>query len=401
MPVRRKRVFIYGNCQGGWYSAILRDRPSIASDYDIVYLANFGAIPQDHPFNDSAFLASCDLVFWQTAHGCAPPAFVPEIPNRVKQYRFPTLSFKPFWPLHTADPRNAPEPGFPYGRFSYGDRLLIKFLNEGTSVNDLYRRYVDTDVNKLVRLDRLAEFAWTELKSNDKNSDFSVTPIIEKSFRSERLFQTINHPAFPSLYPLYQQIENLLIDPTLTSSYPLQDDHFDTFSEVQIPLHPQVLTHFGVTWASATTKWRYYSELLSLEEYVRAYGEFRAIPDGNPPQLRLARAREFSLQGDLDSARRVLLSAAHHYPALPQFLQYLGTLLVRAKKWDQAEQVLRHGILRHPTVFAFHRDLGKLLFERNRLQEAEEALSIWLTAEPGNPEAKSLLTNVRQRESAR
>ncbi len=190
-----------------------------------------------------------------------------------------------------------------------------------------------------------------------------------------------------------------MIDRPGTPTYPAADDHFDAFGDVQIPLHPQVLNHFGITWANATSKWRYNSELLSLEEYVKAYGEFRAIPAGYPPQLRLARAREFSLQGDLESARRVLLAAARYYPTLPQFLQYLGTLMIRAQRWDQAEQALCQGSRQHPTVFGFHRDLGKLLLERNRNQEAEAILATWLAAEPDNAEAKTLLT--RAQNSAR
>src|SRR4051794_30502363 len=96
----KKRILVQGNCQGEWLCDQLRKIATIDSIYDITYLANFGEIPESHPGRNPQFLSSCSYVFWQTAPGIKPPAFLSALAPDCRQIRFPTLWLKLLWPLN-------------------------------------------------------------------------------------------------------------------------------------------------------------------------------------------------------------------------------------------------------------------------------------------------------------
>lgn len=373
-------------------------QPRVTERFEITYLANFGERPADHPIHNPDFLATCDIVIWQTAFGCTPPDFLSALPAACRQIRFPTLTLKFLWPLHMSDPRNAPEPGFPYGRYAYGDRLLMRLMQQGVAVEDLARRYIETDINKMVNLDRLGEMSFEELQNNDRQSDIAIAAYTEATFRRRRLFHTINHPAFDSLYHLYQALESALLGEPVREGIILPFNAKDALSDAQIPIHPQIVSHFKLSWISPVTKWRYNSSLLTLEEYIRAYGEFRAIPMGSPPQLWLARAQQAAVEKDLNEARRILIEATAEYPTLPHFLHLLATLLLRVRELAEGERVLRFAIARFPQVALLQNELGVLKLRQNSIGEAVGLFNAALQIDPQYQDARRNLEQAIQQQ---
>ena len=124
-PAGRRRVLVYGNCQAGWLAKALEQNVEIMSRYEIVYLSDYLHIAADHPIHQAGFLATCTDAVWQTAPGCKPPEFVSGLSPDCRQIRFPTLWLKLLWPTYAVDPRNKPEVDFPWGRYPYGDRLVM------------------------------------------------------------------------------------------------------------------------------------------------------------------------------------------------------------------------------------------------------------------------------------
>lgn len=382
MTMGKPRVLLYGNCQGWWYAHLLKLQPEVTERFDVVYLANFGTWPMDHPIHDPGFVASCSVVIWQTAAGCKSPEFLNAVSTHCRQIRFPTLSLKILWPFHAKDPRNCPQEGFPYGPYSYGDRLLMRLMDQGIPAEDLPRRYVDTDISTIVDLERYAELAFAEMRINDRSSDIAVTPLIEETFRERRLFHTINHAAFPLLDAVYKQLESSLLERGIRDEVNLPPNAQDYFGDEQIPIHPQVIAHFRIKWATPSTKWRYHSSLLSMDEYILAYAALKPIPMGNPPELWLERARQCAAQGDLEEAKRILLGASATFPGLHHFLQFLAMLLVRAMRLNEAEQVLRYAISQHSKVAGLHYDLGSLMLRSNFVDEAARCFKEVLKIDP-------------------
>ncbi len=42
MSAPKPRILVYGNCQGGWLSGVLAKQPEVASQYEVVYLSDYG-----------------------------------------------------------------------------------------------------------------------------------------------------------------------------------------------------------------------------------------------------------------------------------------------------------------------------------------------------------------------
>lgn len=387
-PGAKRRMLVYGNCQAGWLAQMLQRHADVAAQYEIVYLSDYAVIPTDHPIHDPGFLATRTDAVWQTASGCQPPAFLAGLPADCRQIRFPTLWLKLLWPTYAVDPRNQPEPEFPWGRYPYGDRLVMKLLREGVALDDLPKRYIETDLNKIVNLDRFTEMTLAELRFNDAQSDVAITPFIESSFRQRRLFGTVNHPTFLILQRIYSGVVDTLLRRTGAVADEEPADADDVLGEEETPLHPQIIRHFGLTWAAPGMRWRYRSAFLTLEEYLQAYGAFAPIAMGDPPALWLGRAQQAFARNNFPEAKRLLLSAATRYPELAQFLQYLAKLLLRQGKFLEAEKVIRYALERHPTVAGLHCDLGVALWRRNFPDEAASVFAEALRLDPAHAEAR-------------
>jgi hypothetical protein len=156
---KSRRMLVYGNCQAGWLAQSLQRNAEIAARYEIIYLSDYAVIPADHPIHQLGFLSTCTDAVWQTASGCKRPEFLSGLRADCRQIRFPTLWLKLLWPTYAVDPRNVPEKDFPWGRYPYGDRLVMKLLQEGVSLDDLPKRYVETDLNRIVNVDRFTEMS--------------------------------------------------------------------------------------------------------------------------------------------------------------------------------------------------------------------------------------------------
>jgi hypothetical protein len=313
----RERVLLQGNCQGAWLTSILNRDAEINSRYEIVYLPNFGEIPANHAIHSPDFLAGCRCFLFQTAPGLGLPDFSNQLPNHCRWIRFPTLWLKFLWPLSSVDPRNKPELGHPFGRYPYGDRLAVKLLQDGVPASDLAKRYIDTNLDSIINLDRYAEMCLAELKHLDQQSDIALADYIEKSFRSQRHFGATNHPTLLPLSHLFHLVKAALLNTTPSLNDPRPPNAADVLGFEEIPLHPQVIRHFGLTWATPEMRYRYRSAFLTLEEYMFAYAEFAAIPFGEPPRLWIGRALQAVQQNQPEEARRLLREGERCHPGLP------------------------------------------------------------------------------------
>jgi hypothetical protein len=273
----------------------------------------------------------------------------------------------------------------------------MKLLKDGVTLDDLPKRYVDTDLNKIVNLDRFTEMSLTELRFNDQQSDVAITPFIERTFRQRKLFGTVNHPTFLILNRIYHGVAGAILGIPATDDPPVPADAAEVLGSEETPLHPQIISHFKLEWAVPGMRWRYRAAFLTLDEYLRAYAAFTPIPMGEPPALWLARAQQAFTLNDFPEAQRLLLEGTVKHPAIFQFLQYLGLLLVRQGKLVEAEKVLRYALTRHPTAAPLHCDLGVVLARQGFHMEAAKRFEETLRLDPAHKDARAHLGAVLAR----
>lgn len=383
-----RKLLVYGNCQAGWIAQRLAATPAVAAEFQVLYRSDYAEIPADHPTRQPGFWGEVDVAVCQTAANCRPPEFLAALRASAVVVRFPTLWLKILWPMYMVDPRNRAEPGAAWGRFPYGDRLALKLLREGVASSDLARRYRETDLNSILDLDRFQEMTFAELANNDRKSDVAIAPYLAANFRRRKLFGTVNHPNLAILHELYRGVLAALPGGLATGGLPEPECAGEVLGLLEeVPLHPQVIRHFQLAWARPEMRWRYRSEFLNLEDYLKAYADFRLIPAGEPPALFLARAQQAAALGDFPEARQLLLRAAIAFPQLSAFLQYLAILLLRRGELLEAEKVARHALATFPGELALNRLLGDIM---SRAGHAEEAARCYAAASPAAPRGAAL-----------
>jgi tetratricopeptide (TPR) repeat protein len=177
-------------------------------------------------------------------------------------------------------------------------------------------------------------------------------------------------------------------------------DAGEVLGSEETPLHPQIIGHFKLEWATPGMRWRYRSAFLNLDEYLRAYAAFTPIPVGNPPQLWLARAQQAFALNNFPEAHRLLLAATAQFPEHPHFLQYLGALFMRQSNFLEAEKVIRYAISLHPHVPQLYCELGVVMVRRNFPDEAVRMFNETLRLDANHKDARQHLGSLLARSDA-
>ena len=264
----------------------------------------------------------------------------------------------------------------------------MKLLDQGVAPADLAKRYVETDLNTVVNLDRFAEMSLAELRFNDQQSDVAVAPFIEANFRERKLFGTVNHPTYLVLNRIYHAVLGLLLETSGPADPPMPANATALLGAQETPLHPQIITHFKLQWAVPGLRWLYHSAFLTLEEYLPAYGAFTPIPLGGTPQLWLARAQQALTRNNHEEAEILLLEGASQFSGVVEFLQYLGMLKAQQGKLVEAEKVLRYAIAQHPRAASLYSELGQVMFRQDFPAEAVALFREALKLDPAHAGAR-------------
>jgi hypothetical protein len=148
-------------------------------------------------------------------------------------------------------------------------------INKGIAHDEILKKYINLDLNKMVNLDRLLELNLEQQRKRDAITGFNIADVIENYFREEHLFLTPYHPNLRIARSLIQQTFGTMgvgqtaidrVEKWLTIT---------PFPKHASPLHPSVQRHFGLKYAGPGYRYRYYSEgTFTFEEYVSRYLKF-------------------------------------------------------------------------------------------------------------------------------
>jgi len=194
-------------------------------------------------------------------------------PNAAK-IALPLPYFHAFWPFQCNDPRNdSPDRRLNrYGvhpHYHYGDNYLLTLLKQGLPPEEVISRYLALDVSTEVDLDALLRGTLSMIERNERNGVVKVGDLVASNFRSEKLFQTFNHPNNRLLLYMANQILKVLEcgqvpESVLTS--------LTEIIEEPMPIHPSIARHFGVNFVDENTRYSVdHIRYLTFAEYIRDY----------------------------------------------------------------------------------------------------------------------------------
>jgi hypothetical protein len=292
MPAFPRQVILYGNCQAAAVARFLRGIPELAAVFQLDWWQENTLHLAFANTDVRARLPSCDLLWaqlgtWQTGAAQAP------VPPGCQVVFFPPLSLQCLWPLNAADSAMRPEPpDFPYGRFPYGDRLAISLMGQFGDLDEVVARYLATDITP--GLSRFGDITRARQDMLDGQCQTDFSRFIYDQFRQRLLFRTIKHPGDL----LMRKVVAFLIGATggtwnaLPASpgqeryhasmpgfggveFHVASGYWDLDPTINMPIHPQVIRHFGLQWVAEDTVYQHYNDHVTFEEYVRLYVTYR------------------------------------------------------------------------------------------------------------------------------
>lgn len=259
----RPAILVYGNCQADAIAACLRRLPAVTERYDVIYAPSFV-----HPIDGMAEiapqdLARCAALVEQRALWHQFP-YKAALPARLSHVDFPILALNALWPLQGKEPRNQPEPEFPFGRYPYGDRLLNKILTQGLTGDAALDAYQATSLAGMINITRFAAIEAERIAALDKECALPFGAWVLARFRQHRLFWTYNHPTAQLLRPLAEAVTDELarkLDLTADCADGIAGlfaDGWEPADWLKVAIHPQAAEALEIEWYRQDLNYSHY-----------------------------------------------------------------------------------------------------------------------------------------------
>lgn len=250
------RIIITGDAQAEALAEILGTMRSVTANHDVVYSAT----------PDLSVMRG-DTLFVQRRE--EPPIAGAKVKRGARVITFPHLHFELLWPLSCINPFDKPEPGFPHGRFPYGDSYVVNCVRSETPPDEILGFYqTERWPSTWPNLNRLFQAESARLAAIDAASDVKIGSFILKRFRTERLFHNANAPSDVLLHELAARLASVVSAevPANTATPRARG----TLATIEVPIHPAVAAHFHLEWYAPDLRYAYFDQApISSDEYFR------------------------------------------------------------------------------------------------------------------------------------
>lgn len=415
----RKIVFL-GDCQANALMQIYRDFVVPLTDETVGWVnatqateAELESIREADAVVSQVFNVERNV----TAAGMRPSALKVE---------FPAIFVGFLWPFsgQAAHARNVPTPRNGQGAYpaQLGDTFLNKLINEGVAPEEALQRYLDLDLVRVARLDRLLELHLAAQASRDGKTGFAFSQIIAERFRDTQLFLTTSHPTLPLAVPLIEGVFERLGVPAPQIATAVQAHRVPPFPNHAVPIHPAVIRHFGLRFVDERSRYPYNQEgSFTFAEFVIRYMNYTWNEDlaegivlasgqnterAYPVLERGLRSSPESIGGwqamssllrrmqRLPEARAAARRAVALAPENPASRVELARVLLEERDIAGAEAEARRAIASFPADAASHHVLAMILAGAGRAEDAVAAAKRSVALRPGDAAAQNLLADL-------
>lgn len=246
---------------------------------------------------------------------------------------FPNVYALFYWPFaNQRHPRND-EVGTGYDVGPYpnemGDSFLNRLILSKTPADEALTQYLLQDVAS--RADRLFEVNAGLQRQRDAASGFDVQAQIERYFQSEQLFLTSAHPKMRIFSYLAEGVMAQLGYSRTDIADALAAQRIAPFPRLALPIHPNIIRHFGLTFVTEETRYPYFEEGdFTFDEYVRRYMNFEWNKE-------LQDAMQVAA-GDPDTVLPALDAALRASPRSASGNRVKADLLIRKREFASAKE---------------------------------------------------------------
>jgi tetratricopeptide (TPR) repeat protein len=324
-----KTIVFVGNCQLGGLANLYRKFVAADREDIVHYFPSY----QQSTDDQRRIIAGAQIVLQQTLD-FAPQ--IGEFQTEAKIYLIPHLAGSFIWPCGgQAHPRNmAPVFGDPAGPYNaeLGDSFLNKMIAENVDPDEALDRYLNTNLAATRRVERMRELVLEQQRARDLMCGYNFADYIDSNFRNKKLFRTQNHPddALGLVY-VTSVFENIGVDVSILDQM-RRAPRLDMFPRTEAPIHPSIISYFGMTCVTTDTRYRYFDEGgITFTEFVGRYMRYQF-------NVFLEEGYYLARTGQRDTAIDVLRKAIEESPRTASGRSVLAGLL--AQKGNTAEAAL-------------------------------------------------------------
>ncbi|WP_147820092.1 WcbI family polysaccharide biosynthesis putative acetyltransferase [Salidesulfovibrio onnuriiensis] len=255
----RELCVIHANCQGEPLMERLLACPGFAARYECRLFTNYVREPIP-----ASVLEGCGLFLYQhlgPGWGELGSDFLrSRLPESARSLCIPNMFFLGYWPFWNS------EPGF-----NYRDGALEELIAKGLSGEEILTLYLRSRLTDRYDLAALLEQTFAREREREAHTPVKYVDLIEREFRGERLFNTVNHPGPRLLNHMAAEVllHLELEPPENLFSMP------DAFPEFVQPIHPQVAAFHHLEFAGPDTEYEVYGKKKTFVQYAACYIEAR------------------------------------------------------------------------------------------------------------------------------
>ncbi len=299
------------------------------------------------------------------------------------------------------------------------DRVMNRMIRDEVPPDEAVQRYLDMDVAKVSRIDRLMEMHLDKQRQRDEATGIRSADFIAEHFRRERLFLTTGHPNLPLFRIVASQVFAALGVPASLAETALKSLRVPPYPPDEAPIHPALAAHFGLQFADATTRYRFLHEgRFTFAEYAARYMRYAwdsnleegislahrgdnaravALLEPNLPRYPNSvtgwRAYALALNGmsRFKQAQDALDRAAAIDPTDPETPQARARVFLRQGLIPEAADSAREAIDLFPLEAASHRVMCQVMIDSGDLEGAASVACLALKLAPGDAANSRLL----------
>ena len=266
-------MLFWGNCQARHLCRILKQVPYLTERYE---LAAFEFTPDpitgEYSVPDPELLSRCEWLYFNMPDNRLLPDFVHDFISKGRALRFPVSLCPPLWPQHVTTIHA--EPGFHWGRFPYGDLVLLDLIEKDFDDDRVLRKYLQMDFTAKYPLARSAELWRYQLDKFDAVSDVKIADFVWSHFQRRQMFWTIYH----ATNEIFGHVLRLLFKRTIGDGVP-EDELIPALRSIELnnemtPIHPSVVRYFNLTWVTDDLVYNSCEGPLRSEQWYAAYLQY-------------------------------------------------------------------------------------------------------------------------------
>ncbi|GAN77998.1 WcbI family polysaccharide biosynthesis putative acetyltransferase [Acidisphaera rubrifaciens] len=333
-------IAFFGNCQSGSLCTLYERCVVPITGDRVAYIASYS----DLDSSGADTVASADILVNQVLDFAPDPR---QVSASTRVVLVPHVAAPFLWPCSgTPHPSNSPapylDPSGPYDA-ELGDSFLNKLIAQNVPPELAVFEYLAADIPRLRQVDRMREIALDRQRMRDQAcGGYGVADLIDSRIASEKLFCTVNHPERMLALRLAAEVfERIGVPGECLDAVEAYTDRL--FPPNEAPIHPAVARHFGLSYADANTRYRFFDEgRFTFTEYAHRYMNYAWNPD-LPFGMHLAR------EGQHEQAIEVLQRAVEASPGSAAGRAVLADLLADRGEIAEAAKLAKRAAELEPT----------------------------------------------------